>query len=269
MESRTIGKRMVWQGRQGRVQLCLWEFKRVRANQVVVECAAVLDVGSGPGVWLNVHEVTDVRALLDRIANAPERKESNSLDHVAQEAADLLFVHERVAVDQRVLQVARVLETGIRFRQEPPTDASTRAAWADVKLPVDYQQHNTDIVCAINERIKHPESPSAQADAENVRAAMAQARDDTAYHLSPSHTTSMPGQDNDGDEHWPTIIRQDETHDIDILTWPAEEQDRARQDPMPLWTRFERRPYVPHKRKQPWKPAYRPLTQRENYATQR
>jgi hypothetical protein len=63
--------------------------------------------------------------------NMPSRQPS-SLDHVAREAAHLISLPdtERFAADQRVLQFTRVLETSLRFRREPPTDACTRAAWA-------------------------------------------------------------------------------------------------------------------------------------------
>jgi len=128
MERQTISKRVLWRDREGRLQLSIWEFTRVYSSRV--ERAAVLSAGDRPGVWLSLGEIAALRALLDRL-DAPITQR-HSLDHVAEEATALISLpeEERVATDQRVLQFARVLEAGLRFRQEPPTDACTRAAWA-------------------------------------------------------------------------------------------------------------------------------------------
>lgn len=133
MESQTSSKRVLWQDREGRLQAGMWESKRACfSERSCVERSTVLSAGNRPDVWLAPREVPTLRALLDR-PDAPSTQR-HFLDRIAEEAAALLSLpeEERVATDQRVLQFARVLEAGIRFRQEPPTDACTRAAWASV-----------------------------------------------------------------------------------------------------------------------------------------
>jgi hypothetical protein len=74
---KTVGRRMTWQGCEGRVRAAVVEFERVRVFQagseramegaVFVERLLVLNVGRQLGVWLRVEDVRDFKALLERL----------------------------------------------------------------------------------------------------------------------------------------------------------------------------------------------------------